>query len=233
MKNFQKKLNNFEPLVVLCIGDSTTSQEWCHPNWVDWITFVLKQEPEWPKGLNRKIINQGIDGSDIEYFLENFETSIAMYKPDITIMSLGFNNIKEFSNLKSRASKLLEKIQEINSDIVIWSQYETPNPKWSSTLENFNNTYKELSEEFNTIFIDIYNEFKKYDLNKLFTYICPWGNSEWDMKPGDRDYLHCNEIGNQIIAEKILKEVFNTGLSIAEEWKGMGTMIPKNLDDYR
>lgn len=214
---------------IVCIGDSTTSQEWCHPNWIDWLNFVFKQADT---SLNYNVINSGIDGGTIDLYFENFTELIEKYTPEIVILSLGFNHIEGIKDFERKTENLINKIKSINSKVVIWSTYETINPKYSEDLKTISSMYKEISNKLDCRFIDIYSEFKKYDLKKIFTYIHKWENIEWNLKPGDIDFLHCNSIGNQIIAEKILKEVFDIDISIVKEFSGFGNMKLENLELY-
>ncbi|KKR06467.1 MAG: hypothetical protein UT34_C0001G0508 [candidate division WS6 bacterium GW2011_GWF2_39_15] len=233
MHNYLTLFKTLKPLTVVCIGDSITSQEWCHPNWYDWLNFTFRQNTEWESGVKRKIINSGHDGADVDDFLNNFDLTIAIYKPDAVIVSLGDNEIEKPEGFEGRTRKLLSRIQSINADIILWSTYEAPNPKYSQALSKVNDTYKRLAQEFNAVYIDMYSEFKKYDLSKLFTFVYPWENRQWGMKPGDIDFLHCNEIGNQIIAEKILKEAFDTDLNFINEWKDFGTMHRQDTTTFK
>lgn len=236
MTNSLYKYNTKQPLTVVCIGDSTTSQEWCHPNWVDWLNFKFRQSDDYPAGVNRQVINSGYDGQNVRFYMDNFERTIAKFKPDLVIVSLGFNHLEEMEDFGKITEELVEKIKGIDAEVLLWSTYETPNPRHSANLKEAAEIYKAVSEKYKCGYVDMYNEFKKYKLDKLFTFTYPWKNIEWDMKPGDTDFLHCNPIGNQIIAEKILSEAFNTDLSFTKEWESeggsMGTMIPIDTSKY-
>ena len=229
MKNYLRKFKNHSYLTILCIGDSTTSQDWTHPNWYDWLRFTFTQGGDWEKdSSNRKIFNNGRDGGSIDYFLKNFDREVKEFKPDAVIVSLGFNHFED-KNAKQKAEKLFRKIKAIKAEIIAWSPYESLNPKYSKTLAEISGFYRDLTKKYRGVFIDIYSEFKKYDLSKIFTFEA-WENPDWDMKAGEPDFIHCNEVGNQIIVEKIAKKAFGTEL----EWwgPGFGQMTPVNLKKY-
>lgn len=230
--NYKEKYLSKKPFTLVCVGDSTTSQEWCHPNWIDWLYFTFRQQSDETDSWKRKIINSGLDGNDIKHTIEDFDNLIGMYKPDLVILSLGFNSLEKDYDVKKYTEELILKIKSICSDVAIWSTYETSNPIYSEKLKLSSLMYQELCKKFGCKFLDIYSEFRKYDLKKLFTYIHQWENEDWGLKPGDIDFIHCNEIGNQIIAEKMLKELFDTDLSFTKEWVGMGNMKPKDLGIY-
>lgn len=214
---------------IVCIGDSTTSQEWCHPNWVDWLNFIFKQGDS---KYNYNVINSGIDGGTVDIYLENFDSLIKSYNPEIAILSLGFNHLEGLVDFEKKTEELIKRIKEINCEVILWSTYETSNPKYSQKLEIASKIYSNLSLKLKCKFVDIYKEFKKYDLSKIFTYIHKWNNEDWDLKPGDIDFIHCNGIGNQIIAEKILKDIFNLDFTLCNEFKGMGNMDRVDLSKY-
>lgn len=227
--------NSFQPITVVCLGDSTTSQDWCHPSWIDWLNFRFKQgDDDWISSRKRKVINSGLDGNDLKYTIENFDSLVSMYKPDAVILSLGFNDLEVDYDVKAKASELIKKIKDTGADLIIWSTYNIPHPKFSPLLQKSSEMYKELAKEYDALFINMYSEFSKYNLDKIFTYIRPltWENEDWEIKPGDRDFMHCNEIGNQIIAQKILNDAFETDLSFTKDWVGLGNTIPEDLSNY-
>lgn len=215
---------------IVCIGDSTTSQEWTHPSWYDWLNFVFRQGEI---DTQYNIYNHGIDGGNIDQYINNFEQLIANISPDIVIMSLGFNHLEGITDFKEKSIKLIKMIKDINCRVILWSTYDTVNGKYSKALGEVSKIYSDISKDLDCTFVDMYSEFRKYDLTKIFTYRYLWRNEEWDMNKGDIDFLHCNDIGNQIIATKILKECFNISLEdTADEWSGFGTMKLYDLSQY-
>lgn len=230
MKNYLAKFKSDKIFRAVCIGDSTTSQEWCHPNWIDWLNFTFREGEDWQNGWKKKFINSGRDGAYIEHYLDNFDQEVSLYKPDVVIVSLGLNHIflkSTPSEIEQPLNTLFTKIKNINADIVTWSPYAIPQEIYLEDLSKINSVYKSTTNKFDGTYIDTYTEFLKYDLNKLFTFKSD-GNEEWGMKDGDIDFLHCNEIGCQIIANKIAKEAFKQDLS---DWE-FGTMKLKNLNSY-
>lgn len=231
MKKYLEVFNSNEIFRTVCIGDSTTSQEWCHPNWIDWLNFTFHEDEDYTKDWKRKFINSGRDGADIQHFLDNFETEVSFYKPRLVIASIGLNHIYLKSapdKVENLLEKLFSKIKSTNADLVTWSPYVIPEEKHLPALEKINEIYERVTKKYDGIYLDLFTEFKKYDLKKLFTFISD-GNDDWDIKKGDIDFLHCNPIGCQIIAERISKEVFDKPLS---DWK-FGTMKLVNLEEYK
>lgn len=231
MKEYLKKFKNYEQLRIVCVGDSTTTQDWCHPNWVDWLNYTFHESGDWNNAWKRQIINAGKDGADEQHFLANFDTTIKLNRPDLVIYSLGLNQLLptfEINKARSEMKELLKRIKGLDVDIIAWSPYAIPNNRFKESLRSIRNLYLELSEKFDAVYIDIHNEFLKYDLKSLFTFTNN-ENEEWDMKENTFDFLHCNVLGNQIIAEKIAREAFDMDLL---DWK-FGTMDLINLDKYK
>jgi lysophospholipase L1-like esterase len=219
---------NSDQKTIVCVGDSTTSMEWCHPNWFDWLDFSLRQGDE-INGWKTKLVNSGKDGATIPFFLDSFEFLIGRFKPDVVILSLGFNHLELEGNVEETLKELVLKIKSTGSKVVLWSTYKTINELVSKKLETIRDIYKKVSVELDLQFVDMYEEFGKYDLNKVFSYKYLWENIEWKMKPGDIDFLHCNLIGNQIIAEKLGREVFGIELL---DYGDFGTMKKVDLKNY-
>jgi lysophospholipase L1-like esterase len=188
----------------------------------------LRQEESeggWENGWKRKMINSGKDGGTIEFFLEKFEFMIGRFRPDLVIVSLGFNHLEVEDGggdeLTKMARELFEKIRDLGVEIACWSTYKVPNEKYNPALEMVGEIYRELCTELGEQFVDIYQEFCKQDLDRVFTYRAVEDNDLWQIKAGERDYLHCNEVGNKLIAEKLMAEVFGRKLV---SWEGFGNM---------
>lgn len=212
---------------IVCVGDSTTSQEWCHPNWFDWLDFSLRQGSD--EGWKNKVINSGVDGGTIPFFMENFEFQVGRFKPEVVIISLGFNHLELPGDVAEMLRGLILKIKTIESRVVLWSTYKTIKEDLNLKLEEIRDIYKKVADELGVNFVDIYGEFEKYDLKNIFDYKHLWENIEWAMKPGDVDFLHCNLIGNQIIAQKIARDVLGIDLL---DYGDFGTMKQVDLRKY-
>lgn len=234
MRNFLKKFKEEDYLRIVLVGDSTTTQDWCHPNWVDWLNYTFHETGDWNRVWKRQIINAGRDGGDEQHFIKNFNNTVKANNPDLVICSLGLNQlIPEFDLDKAyeetdRLFGMIKGTNQSETDLAVWSPYAIPNSKFEKNLNEINKVYKELAPKHDAIFIDMYSEFLKYDLKKLFTFTNN-ENKEWNIKENEPDFLHCNIVGNQIIAEKIAKEVFEIELL---DWE-FGTMTLQNLDKYK
>lgn len=214
----------------VAIGSSLTSQDWCHPNWIDWLNYTFRESKDWNNAWRKRVINSGRDGATIEHFLENFDSEIAFYEPHVVIYCVGMNSIHdgldEFS-FREHTLRLLEKIESISSDVLMWSPYAILSSRYQSDLKKISDIYKKIATENDCVYIDIYNEFLKYDLSKIFTFTNN-ENEYWGIKESEIDFLHCNELGNQIIADKIANEGFRLNLN---DWE-FGSMKLNDLSEY-
>ncbi len=176
----------------------------------------------------RKIFNNAHDGAPIDYFLKNFNRDVKKFKPDVVIVSFGWNDFRDLK-MSFKIEALLNKIEKIEAEVIFWPPYGSLNKKIDQALAKTSRMCQRLVKKQGGVFIDMYKEFKKYDLSKIFTFKA-WENTDWIMKAGQPDFIHCNEIGNQIIAEKIAREAFGIGL---EEWGSQfGQMTLANLKKY-
>jgi hypothetical protein len=231
MKKFLEIFRSKKTFRAVCIGDSTTTQDWCHPNWISWLNFTFRETEDWDIDWRRKVINCGRDGANISHYLKFFDEEVTLFKPHVVITSIGLNNLIPHFDQKEMEHSLrllFKNIRSIKSDLITWSPYAIPKEKYLTNLKRINNLYKKLTKEFNGVYIDTYSEFLKYDIQKLFTFKSD-GNSEWEIKKGDYDFLHCNVAGNQIIAEKIAKEAFGEKLN---DWE-FGTMKLLDLNKFK
>jgi hypothetical protein len=76
--------------------------------------------------------------------------------------------------------------------------------------------------------INLFELYSQYDLKKFFTFISS-GNEDLEIKPGEIDFLHPNQLGNAYIAKIILKEAFSVNFDPETYIKDTlaGEMFPK------
>lgn len=230
MKKYLQVFQSDQIFRTVCIGDSTTSQEWCHPNWIDWLNFTFREGEDWNNDWRRKFINSGRDGAYIDHYFKYFDEEIALFRPHVVIASIGLNHLFLKSTpdqVEGLLKPLFHRIREMGADLITWSPYAIPAEQHLAGLSKINQAYGAVTQEFDGVYVDMFNEFSKYDLSKLFTFMSD-GNEEWQIAPGTIDFLHCNPIGCQIIADKIAREAFGKALS---EWE-FGTMKLADLSNY-
>jgi hypothetical protein len=212
-----KTLKEQKKYWIVFTGDSITSCEWVHPNWRDIIIYVLQdqltgclngdwQTAEW--GI--KGFNFAYDGATTKNIVEKIN-DLLLIKPNLIISLMGGNDSvlgisveDSINNIKTIAKKAIE----IKTKLVWCSS--TPAKKGSKK----NQEYQPYSDAFlkadlkNVIKIDMFNLFNNFPTEKFFTFISEENPVE-NIKAGDLDLQHPNQLGNAYIAKVILKEIFN------------------------
>jgi len=212
IKNYLIKNNKFR---IVFVGDSITSTEWVHPNWREIVEYVLKDKME--KVVDWKIssweirgINFGMDGSTTADIL-NKTNEILDYKPDLIIGLMGGNDVslgisveKSIDNIENILETLSKKVPYI-----FWCN-STPaldGNKKNKEYEPYAIKTLEIGKNNQIKIFDMFNEYKKYDLSKFFTFKSEENLIE-GIKAGKIDPQHPNMLGNSYIAKILLKEIF-------------------------
>ncbi len=210
-------LKNKGAYKIVFLGDSITSAEWVHPNWRDAVEYVLKIElseklndwnlPSW--GI--RCINSGFDGATTRDWLSKIKTDVLDYKPDMVIVMGTINdmNLKIPSDeTKNNIEQLLNALTSNVTSVIYSTDLVTNNNDYNQKYQEYLSKVTSLFPRNNILFINMYEEFKKLDLNKFFTFESI-GNDVVGIKQGDLDFIHPNQLGNAYIAKIILDKVFN------------------------
>lgn len=187
------------------VGDSITSCEWVHPNWREIVEYVLKEElqprfadwrvPSW--GI--RCFNYGFDGAttkDIINLITN--NQIPITNLDLVIVMIGANDKSKRLSPDQHLENIGKILEKLKNTEVVWVTDMKPNRKGPAL--NYEK-YVEVDRKYKwgkVKFIDMFSEFSKLKLNRLFTF----------KYKGNPDYWHPNQLGNAYIAKVILKEVF-------------------------
>lgn len=230
------KLKNGDGFKIVFLGDSITSAEWVHPNYREIIEYVLKQELEKDLGdwklpsWGIRCINSGFDGSTSRDWLNKLQTEVLNYNPDMVIvmgtindMDMGISSDESNQNIK----KILETLKAKVKNVIYSTDIAPNNESYRRKYEEYvGNAWGSFNVE-NALFINLYEEYKKFDLSKLFTFISE-GNSAVGINPGDVDYIHPNQLGNAYIAKVLLDKVFGIQFDPEKYIRGnnSGEMFP-------
>ena len=213
LQNISDSIKKNGKFWIAFVGDSITSTEWVHPNWREIVEYVLKEElidvfngdwktPSW--GI--RCFNFAYDGSTSKDLLQKVD-DIKMVKPDLVI-NVGGGNDRVYGIDTEEYFKNTKKFIEELQTKVAWS---TSIPAFSgeknSEYEPYAVAVTEIPELENLQIIDMFNIYKKFPLDKFFTFKSE-ENQEEGLKEGDPDVWHPNQLGNAYIAKVILKEVF-------------------------
>ncbi len=215
-------------------GDSITSCEWVHPNWKEIVEYVLKEELQRMYGDDWKIPSWGLRGFNFAYdgattkdILEKVP-DINLVKPDLVIGLMGSNDRKRLS-LKEHPENIKKIVEKLGTKVV-WCN-SIPAGKGSTRNEEYEpyaTASMRIPENENLQLIDMFNIYKEFPLEKLFTF-----KSEKDpvegINEGEPDLTHPNQLGNAYIAKIILKEVFGIEFNPEKYWQSNlgGEKYPK------
>jgi len=199
-------------------GDSITSCEWVHPNWRDILLYVLQTEitsylkgdwktSEW--GIRG--FNFAFDGATTSDILTKVD-DLLLIKPDLTIGLMGGNDPTFKISLNNHINNIEKTIGRLiaSGSQVVWCN-SIPAGKGSVK----NSEYQPYAEEMlkipqreNFQLIDTFHLYQQFPLERIFTFKSEENPVE-NIKVGDPDLQHPNQLGNAYIAEIILKQVFN------------------------
>lgn len=210
-------IKNQQVYKIVFFGDSITSAEWVHPNWREMIEYVLKKElnkimnnwqlPSW----YIRTINSGLDGSTSADWLKYKESYIFDYKPDLAISIFGGNDSLFNLSLDDHVTNIQTLVNELSKRL--------PNAIFCSTtpgldggkLQSYGPYHQALKKVVfpdNVKYIDLFIDYQRFDRTPLFTFKYE-AMPEFNIKAGDVDTDHPNQLGNAYIAKLILKQGFN------------------------
>lgn len=196
------------------IGDSITSCEWVHPNWREIVEYVVKNEvgkysKDWmSSSWGMRFFNFAYDGATTKDIVDKLNT-IKSIPSDLFVMMIGANDYHKRMPLdehKKNTQAILDSLEE-NGAEVVFSTNNCPSKKEAQELYE---PYATVDREMNfKNFINLYEESKNFPKEKIYTFKFAEDDGEENVKAGDVDFWHPNQLGNAYIAKVILEKVFN------------------------
>lgn len=236
MDKINKELKKRGKYWIAFVGDSITSTEWVHPNWREIVEYVIKEElqkvmdwkvPSW--GI--RCFNFGFDGSTTKDIVEKVE-QINMVNPNLAIGVMGGNDpvfgIKPDESKKNLES-IFDKI-DTNAEIVWCNSIPAKKGHRKNTeYEPYANALYGLKDRSNLQKIDMFKIYKEFPTEKFFTFISACDIEVENIKKGDPDFMHPNQLGNAYIAKVILDKVWGIKFDPEKYIKSVnnGDMIPE------
>ena len=214
LKSHLKSIGTYR---IVFLGDSITSAEWVHPNWREIIEYVLKEElqaqltdwkiPSW--GI--RCINSGFDGASTKDLLNKMYSDVIAFKPNLLVIMATSNDI--FSDIKPTEHKLnikkiIDMVYSEDCKVVYCTDICSANNDYNGKYVPYLEEVKSLFPYREVMFINTFEEMKKYSLDKMFTFTSS-GNDAVGIKSGEIDFIHPNQLGNAYIAKILLKEIFD------------------------
>jgi len=202
---------------IVFLGDSITSTEWVHPNWREIVEYVLKfklveemddwKVPEWQiRGYNL-----AFDGAEHRDLLKLYKSEDFPKDTSVAIFLEGSGVKNRYSEPKAyvKSSKnFIEQILRKSKRLVFCSPLPRNISRLNLQAKPYIDAIRNEQLPKGAMFIDLFDKFKKLDLDKFFTFISSENHPEIGMKVGDLDFIHPNQLGNAHIAKIVLKEVF-------------------------
>ena len=155
-------------------------------------------------------INSGFDGSTSRDWLNKLQTDVLDYHPDMVIvmgtindMDMGVPSKESNQNIK----KVLETLKSKVKNVIYSTDLAPNNESYRRRYETYVGDSWSLFDMADVPFINLYEEFKKFDLSRLFTFVSE-GNDSVGINPREIDYIHPNQLGNAYIAKVLLDKIF-------------------------
>ena len=208
------KINNDGKFWIAFTGDSITSCEWVHPNWREIVEYVLKEELQTMYGDDWRIpswglrgFNFGYDGATTKDILDKLE-DFKLVSPELVISVMGSNDRTRLS-IVDHVKNIKEFSEKVGTQVVWCSSVYFADNERNKVYEPFAKASMQIPENENLKLIDLFEIYKKFPLEKIFT-----------LKEDDgADDKHPNQLGNAYIAKVILKEVFGIDFDPELYWK--------------
>jgi lysophospholipase L1-like esterase len=214
-EQIKKTLEKEGKFYIAYVGDSLTSCEWVHPNWRDIVTYVLQMEMT-SKVSDWRVASWGVRGFNFGFDgatsldIVNKLPEIQSVKPNLVIGVMGGNDPTlgiSTEQSSQYAESIITKLISAGSQVVwctsMCSLDETKSLKYSPYATE---TMKIVDRE-GLQKINIFEEYKKFPLERIFTFRSEEIPEE-DIKEGELDTVHPNQLGNAYLAKIILGEVF-------------------------
>jgi len=206
---------------IVFLGDSITSTEWVHPNWREIVEYVLKEEmakivDNWKSASwGIRTINCGYDGSTSRDILKEKLEEVESFKPDLVISIMGGNDTilgVGVEESRENIEKITEELERKGIRVFWCNSIAGLNEKKNKRYEEYAKATLDIEGSEKRKYFDLFNEYKKFDLKKFFTFLSE-ENLDEGIKEGEIDTVHPNQLGNAYIAKIILREVFGIGLN--------------------
>ncbi len=224
LKEIADKINKDGRFWIAFTGDSITSCEWVHPNWREVVEYVIQDQitkflGDWKKSeWGIKGFNFGYDGSTTSDILEKVPY-IKLISPDLVIGLMGGNDPTFGIGVSESVENIENIVQRLNTKVV-WcnSSPAGSGSNKNAEYEPYAKACMEIHQNENLQLVDMFDLYKQFPLDKFFTFKSE-ENPEEDLKEGDPDLQHPNQLGNAYIAKVILKEVFGIAFDPELYWK--------------
>ena len=213
-QNLQEKIKAKKSITWLAIGNSITHAAAWTKGWNGVVQNFIRTLKEDYGRENDILINLAISGNTIVEELNNIEYRLKKYCPDILIIALGTNDVKnnqinEFE-YENKINYLIESAKKINPNVCIFLSNILPSFGWmdDNKVNLFNKHLKKIANNKNSqfdsnliIYADLNSKFKKILEERSYYY-----SKEKDLFYA-KDGLHFSSEGQIFISKFWLDEL--------------------------
>ena len=201
---------------VVAFGASNTQRYLPGTHWFDYVEMGFKNR--FGGGCGH-FINSGISGNTTVDLLRRFDRELAVYRPDLVIMTIGGNDCNPAKNIdaatfRSNLTELCRKIRALGSDVVLQTYYacdlERIDPQERARLMvAYMQIVREVAAAENTCLNDNDGRWARLRDSDVASYRLLMLNS-----------MHVNDTGNQLIGLDLLRKF---GIPLREDYRGQCT----------
>jgi lysophospholipase L1-like esterase len=196
---------------IILLGDSITQGGGGAKGYV---TLIKKAMAEKHKDLGIEVINAGVSGNKVPDLIRRLQKDVIDKKPTLVVIYIGINDVwhgeKDPKKGTSRdkfeegLKEIIIKLQAADARVILCTPSvigEKTDGKNSldAKLEQYSDTTRGLSKEYNVTLIDLRKAFVEY-LKE---------NNKDEKEKGvlTTDRVHLNDAGNKLVAETMLKVI--------------------------
>jgi lysophospholipase L1-like esterase len=196
LPKFFNKLNNGDPIKVVCFGDSVTGVYY-HTGGRRAYTDILEQKLRSHFSANEIIaINAGVSGNTTVNALERMEQDVLAHSPDLVAVMFGLNDMTRVPRDEYRANlkTIVERCRAAGSDVVLCTPNNVVDTQDRPTekLIQYVGVVRELAVELNLPLADCYSRFEEVRNESA---------QRWSFLMSDE--IHPNMFGHREIAHTI------------------------------
>ncbi len=195
---------NYNNKTIVFFGDSITDS--CkllntnHPAGAGYVNMIKSELEVFHQDIKINIYNEGIGGNKTTDLLNRFDDDVKSKKPDLVFLLIGINDVwhvydegktPNILEIINRIDLIINKIREINSDLVLLTPFLFPNDDY----------FKGLLPHFNNLMDNLYAYLSKNEIKYIDTYKILNENSNI---PLTKDSVHPTIYGHAIIAQSII-----------------------------
>lgn len=200
--DFLRRLQAGEHLLMLALGDSNTNNTGYTNGGKQWPEHLHSRLKDHYKTQKLLLLNSGVSGDTVEDVLARFDTDVARFRPDMTILCIGSNDANKLplARYQEGLSELIKRLRVIGSRILL----RTPTPIWQCD-KGYSRIWPEDVKQ-QAVVEHIRAFAKAHDLPLVDT------NQYWrDLEAAGKlplwelmtDQVHTNAKGHRLVAEEL------------------------------